>query len=198
MVDRLEIFKTELNYIKNPKIREFTEKVLLEVPEYFFRVSASSTSKYHPPFSLGDGGLTRHVQVAVRIVVDILSLEMFNKYSNDEKDIIISALILHDCAKKGIPETKYTITEHPLVMASFIENNPKFNNILDKDILKKLLDCIKTHMGEFNKDFKTKKEVLPKPNGKLQNIVHLADYLSSRKYFDSFNFGVKVERDRKY
>lgn len=48
-MDRLEIFKTELNYIKNPKIREFTEKMLLEVPEYFFHIGASSTGKYHHP-----------------------------------------------------------------------------------------------------------------------------------------------------
>ena len=52
-MDRLEIFKTELAYIKNPKIREFTEKVLIKVPEYFFTIPASSTNKYHPSFSLG-------------------------------------------------------------------------------------------------------------------------------------------------
>jgi hypothetical protein len=197
-VDRLEIFETELEYIKNPKIREFTEKTLLEVPEYIFKVAASSTGRYHPSFSLGDGGLVRHIQVAVRIAVDILSLEMFNRYSDDEKDIIISALILHDCAKKGIPESKYTIAEHPLVMASFIERNPKLNNILDNETLQKLLDCIRTHMGGFNKDFKTKKEILPKPKNRMQNIVHLADYLSSRKYFDSFNFSINIPRERKY
>ena len=197
-LDRLEIFKTELEYIKNPNIREFTEKVLLEVPEYFFNIPASSTGKHHPSFSLGQQGLIRHVQVAVRIVVDILSLEMMNKYSDDEKDIIISSLILHDCAKKGIPESKHTITEHPLIIADYIKNNSKLNSILEKEILDRLLDCIRTHMGEFNKDYKTRKEVLPKPNGKLQNIVHLADYLSSRKYFDSFNFDVEIKRDRKY
>ena len=197
-MDRLEIFKTELAYIKNPKIREFTEKVLIKVPEYFFTIPASSTNKYHPSFSLGDGGLLRHTKVAVRIAVDILSLEMMNKYTEDEKDIIISSLILHDCAKKGIPESKYSIVEHPLVMANFIERDEELKNILDKETLNKILDCIRTHMGEFNKDYLTKKEVLPKPKNKIQNIVHLADYLSSRKYFEEFNFNVKVERDRVY
>jgi len=197
-MNRLEIFKTELAYIKNPKIREFTGKVLIKVPEYFFTIPASSTNKYHPSFSLGDGGLLRHTKVAVRIAVDILSLEMMNKYTEDEKDIIISSLILHDCAKKGIPESKYSIVEHPLVMANFIERDEELKNILDKETLNKILDCIRTHMGEFNKDYLTKKEVLPKPKSKIQNIVHLADYLSSRKYFEEFNFNVKVERDRVY
>lgn len=197
-MNRLEIFKTELAYIKNPKIREFTGKVLIKVPEYFFTIPASSTNKYHPSFSLGDGGLLRHTKVAVRIAVDILSLEMMNEYTEDEKDIIISSLILHDCAKKGVPESKYSIVEHPLVMANFIERDEELKNILDKETLNKILDCIRTHMGEFNKDYLTKKEVLPKPKSKIQNIVHLADYLSSRKYFEEFNFNVKVERDRVY
>lgn len=197
-MDRLKIFETELNYIENHKIREFTEKVLLEVPEYFFSVPASSTGRYHSPICLGDGGLARHTKIAVRIAVDILSLEMFGGYSDDEKDIIISALILHDCAKKGIPESEYTITEHPLIIANFIESSPKLNNILNKETQIKLLGCIRTHMGEFNKDYKTQKEVLPKPKNKLDRIVHLADYLSSRKYFNDFNFNVEVQRNRKY
>ena len=97
-----------------------------------------------------------------------------------------------------MPESKYSIVEHPLVMANFIERDEELKNILDKETLNKILDCIRTHMGEFNKDYLTKKEVLPKPKSKIQNIVHLADYLSSRKYFEEFNFNVKVERDRVY
>lgn len=53
-------------------------------------------------------------------------------------------------------------------------------------------------MGEFNKDYRSKKEVLPKPKNKMQNIVHLADYLSSRKYFEEFNFNIEVPRERNY
>jgi len=198
LTDRLEIFKTELAYIKNPKIKEFTEKVLLEVPEYFFSIPASSTGRYHPSFSIGEGGLLRHVKAAVRIAVDILSLEMFNKYTEDEKDIIISTLILHDCAKSGIPGGKYSVTEHPLIMADFIASKEKFTSLLEKNVLDKILNCIRTHMGEFNKDYKTKREVLPKPKSKLENIVHLADYLSSRKYFDAFDFEIVVPRNRVY
>ncbi|MFA5558673.1 MAG: HD domain-containing protein [Methanofastidiosum sp.] len=197
-MDRLETFKTELAYIKNPKIKEFTEKVLLEVPDYFFNIPASSTGKYHPAFSLGEGGLSRHVKAAIRIAVDMLSLEMFNKYSEDEKDIIISSLILHDCAKNGISGGRYSITEHPLIMADFIAGKEEYCSLLEKDVLDKILGCIRTHMGEFVKDYKTKKEVLPKPQSKLENIVHLADYLSSRKYFEGFDFDVVVPRDRVY
>ena len=197
-MNRLQAFKTELDYIKNPKIKKFTEEALKKVPEYFFYVPASSTKRYHPPFSLGEGGVVRHTKVAVRIAVDILSLEMMNKYSDDDKDIIICSLILHDCAKKGIPETKHSIATHPLVMADFLQKDKELCNILDSEILECILGCIRTHMGQFNKDYKNKKEILPKPKGTLQNIVHLADYLSSRKYFSEFDFDIVIPRERIY
>ena len=76
-MDRLEIFKTELNYIKNPKIKEFTEKVLLEVPDYFFQIGASSTGKYHPSYTLGEGGLVNHTKAAVRIVIELFKISDF-------------------------------------------------------------------------------------------------------------------------
>ncbi len=193
---REKLFEVELAYIKNPAIKEFTIKVLNKLPEYFFTVPASSTGKYHPSFSVGEGGLVRHTKAAVRIATDILSLEMMQKYSEDEKDIIIASLILHDGAKCGIPGGRYSVTEHPLIMADFIEKN--FADSLEKELFDRIIGCVRTHMGEFNKDYKTKREVLPKPKGKLQNIVHLADYLSSRKYFDTFDFNVMVKRDRNY
>jgi hypothetical protein len=99
-MDRLEIFKTELDYIKDDKIRKFTEATLLKLPDYFFTMAASTSGRYHPKFSLGDGGLIRHTKVAVRLLVDIISLEMM-KYSDLEKDIMISSTTLHDGKKAG-------------------------------------------------------------------------------------------------
>lgn len=198
MNNKLELFETELDYIKNTKIRKFAEKALLMLPEYFWKMPAATSKKYHPPFSLGEGGVIRHTKVAVRIAVDILSLEMMRKYTDDDKDIIICSLILHDGTKKGIPGGPHSIVKHPLVMAEFIENTPELIEILDKEILDKIVGCIRTHMGEFNKDYRSRKEVLPKPKTGMQNIVHLADYLSSRRYFKEFDFDIKIERDRKY
>lgn len=193
-MDRLEIFKTELNYIRNPNIRNFTEKALNKLPEYFFSVPASSTGKYHSPVCLGDGGLIRHTKMAVRFAVDLLNLEMFNKYSDDEKDIIISSLILHDGLKHDIHFAKFSVANHPLVMANFLKNDIELNSILEPKVFNTIIECIETHMGEFNKDYKTKKEILPKPHSKIQNMVHLCDILSSRSYIKDFDFSVGVVR----
>jgi len=191
-VDRLEIFKTELDYIRNPDIREFTEKVLNKLPEYFFSIPASSTGRYHPSYALGDGGLIRHTQAAVRIAVELFRVDLF-KYTEDEKDMIISSLILHDGCKSGLNHSKYTVTEHPLVVAKFIKNDDELIECLDKNTLNIITGCIESHMGQWTKDFKTKKDVLPRPKTKMQNFVHWCDYLASRKCLE-FNFDVKVER----
>lgn len=193
-MDRLDIFKIELSYILNPKIKEFTEKALNSLPEYFFSIPASSTGKYHSPVCLGEGGLVRHTKMNVRFAIELLNLEMMNKYTNDEKDIIISALILHDGIKHGEDYSKYSVTNHPLIMSKNIKNNQELHTILDEEILNKIIGCIETHMGEFNKDYKTKKEILPKPHGKLQNLVHICDILGSRRYIKDFDFDVIVER----
>ena len=53
-----ELFKKELAYIKDEKIRNSLILILEELPDYWFSVPASSTGKYHPKYALGEGGRT--------------------------------------------------------------------------------------------------------------------------------------------
>jgi len=194
-MDRLEIFKTELDYIKDEKIRKFAETTLLKLPDYFFTMPASTSGRFHPKFSLGDGGLVRHTKVAVRFAVDIISLEMM-KYSDLEKDIIITSLLLHDGMKCGENGTG-TVLLHPTIMADFLKNNTELNTLIDSEVLEQIKGCISSHMGEWAYDYKDKykkNQLLPKPKGKLQNIVHLSDYLASRKYLCEFDFDIAIPR----
>ena len=47
----MEIFKNELELIKDEKLRTFTDFYLSNrVPSYFWEIGASSSGKYHPPF----------------------------------------------------------------------------------------------------------------------------------------------------
>ena len=192
-MDRLKIFEKELGYIQDESIRKFTEMAISKLPDYFFTVPASSTGKWHPKFSLGEGGLVNHVRVACTIAMDLMQLEMMT-YTDLEKDIIISSLLLHDGLKHGLEHNQYVVAEHPLLIADFVSNDSEIRSLISKDILELIIGCLRTHMGEFVFDYKTKKEILPKPKGKLQNFVHLCDYLSSRKYFAEFDFDVSVLR----
>lgn len=51
-----ELFEEELNLIKDVNLRLLTERMLLNVPEYFYAIAASSSGKYHPQYALGVGG----------------------------------------------------------------------------------------------------------------------------------------------
>ena len=190
--DKLKVFEKELDYIINPKVKEFTEKAIQSLPDYFFSVPASSTGKYHPTYALGEGGLVRHVRAVIRIAVQLYNLEMFNHFTEYEKDLMLSALFLHDGAKSGIPQSNFTVAEHPTIVADYILNNPELNTILPIEDMELLLGGIRTHMGQWNLNFQ-KQEVLPKPRTKFQNFIHLADYLGSRKMLE-MNFDVEVNR----
>ena len=159
------------------------------LPDYFFSVAASSTGKYHPPYALGEGGLVRHTKAAVAIAHELLQLEMYNDvFTPAEKDLIIAALILHDGKKHGDNGSQYTVAEHPLVVADWIAGDEVLSDMLPASTLQVLRDAIASHMGQWNTDYKTKKEILPKPQTEIQKFVHLCDYLASRKYLE-FNFG---------
>ena len=105
------------------------------------------------------------------------------KFTDTEKDLIIMALVLHDGLKKGDPEEKYTRVDHPLLISNLIMSHAKELS-LDIDDTRKMCSMIESHMGEWNYDYLTKKEVLPKPKNELERFVHMCDYLASRKCFD--------------
>lgn len=191
-INKIEIFNTELGYIKNPKYLENIKLILTMLPDYFFRIPASSTGKYHPSFALGDGGLIRHTKVAVKIGYTLLQNETTNNFSDDEKDLIIISLLLHDSFKSGIVEEKYCRVDHPLIVANFLRDNKDKFTFTDSE-LNYICDSIRTHMGEFNTDYKGN-VVLPLPVSKNQRFVHMCDFLASKKFLDiKFNDNEIVE-----
>ena len=182
--ERLAFFTDELNLIQDENIRNFTEDILSKLPNYYFDIQASSTGKYHPTLAQGEQGLIRHTISAVNIGYDLATRNDMFKSCKEYSDYVVSALILHDGCKCGRTYQKYTKTEHPLLVCDLIRENYKDT---DSELICSL---ISSHMGQWNYDYKSKKEVLPKPQNVLQSLVHLADYLASRRYLD-FNFEKK-------
>ena len=177
-----DVFKTELNYIKNSKYRKNAEVLISLLPDYFFEVPASSTGKYHPSFAQGQGGLVRHTKVAVKIAHELLNSILGQSFNQEEKDLIILALILHDGLKHGNPKEEYVRFDHPVLIAKFIQNNQKRTTFNDKEI-QFLTNIISSHMGPFNTN-KYSDVILPIPKNKYQKFVHMCDLLASRKFLD--------------
>lgn len=188
-----DMFRTEINYIKKDRYRKDAEVLVDLLPDYFFEVAASSTGKYHPTFALGDGGLVRHTKVAVRIAKELLDSVIGENFKDEEKDLMILALILHDGLKHGIPKDKYVKFEHPILIANFIKENQNKTRFTDNEI-KFLQNVISSHMGPFNtSDYSD--VVLPIPKNKYQKFVHMCDLLASRKFLDvKFNQNEIEER----
>lgn len=176
------MFRSEINYIKNERIKQNAKILVSKLPEYFYKISASSTLKYHPKYTVGEKGLYRHTKAAVRIAVELLKLEMYDTiFEDDVKDLMILALILHDGFKKGITEEKYTKVDHPLIMSNYISTVKELS--LEPNEIELLRKCIETHMGQWIYDYNNN-EILEKPRKKEQKFVHLCDYLASRKFLN--------------
>lgn len=183
-MDKIKQFEREINYIKNEKYKE-NLKILIELlPDYFFEVAASSTGKYHPGYALGNGGLLRHTKAAAIIANELLNKNntIGSAFTQNEKDLMIVALILHDGLKLGETKEKYTKFDHPILMANFIKKNKEKLSLDEKEI-EFIATNIETHMGEWTQDYNGN-EVLSKPKNKYQKFVHMCDFLASRKFLE--------------
>ena len=182
-MEKIKELQTEINYIKNKKYQD-NLKILIELlPDYFFKVPASSTGKYHPKFTLGDGGLLRHTKAVSKIAYELYNNESITGcFNQNEKDLMMVGIILHDGLKHGINYNEYVVFDHPLVMCEYIKDNKNKLTLTDNEI-EFLINVISSHMGPWTVDYKGN-EVLPKPVNKYQKFVHMCDYIASRKFLN--------------
>lgn len=193
-------FKVELATIVNSELKIFAKWSLEQLPDYFYQVAASSTGKYHPAYTQGEEGLVRHTQAAVRIANELFNNETVQNFTDDEKDIIRVALLLHDGVKHGSNGSSHTVATHPLEVVEYLED--KYYEVDERSLPREVIEvmedwvwedvsnCIKSHMGQWNTEYKSKKEILPKPTTEIEKFTHLCDYLASRKMLE-VNFNVE-------
>lgn len=184
-----EVFKEELNLIKNDNLREFISICLDNAPKYYLDVAATSSGKHHPDFAQGRGGLVRHVKAAIAMAMELIRCELpsLGTFNQNQTDIIISALLMHDLFKFGMNDEPEGSTNfmHPIYAAEFLAEqfDSYKNKALDLDVLE-IGRCIESHMGKFNTDPKGISDVeLPKPRFPMEELVHLSDFVSSRKIY---------------
>jgi len=177
-----DVFNVELSRIKNDGVKKSTEYILERIPDYFYQIPASSSGKYHPAFSLGEGGLVRHVKVAMRVLEEMFRDNCFGEYDDYTKDLIRMALMLHDGFKSGYINTGHTQSNHPVLMSDFILENKDNLEISNgaAEFVSRLVLC---HMGPWNTD-KEGNIIMPVPTTREELLVHLCDYISSRNFLN--------------
>lgn len=168
-------FEKEINFIQSEDLRMFAKYYFDKyVPQYFFEIGASSSGKFHPKFSQGEGGLVRHTKAVNLVAEELLRMSPYSFLTDEQKDFIRIACMVHDTAKYGV--TEFDKTEYALhgenasqlvakVWAEYFEIECPFL----------LTNAIASHMGQWGKT---------KMMTSLDRCVHQADYIASRNFFD--------------
>jgi len=182
-----EIFRDELDRIKNKDIHDFVIDVFETMaPDYFFVCPASTSGRYHPQISLGEGGIVRHTKLAVWWGCELMRM---GDWTQDKHDVVVAAILLHDLKKNGErllggrPTLKNCVNVHGQLLADQIKMQKFPPGAEIPPLILDILDGIAHHMGRWtDPNWKTSP-----PSRDLwretpiREVVHLADYCASRR-----------------
>jgi hypothetical protein len=187
--DKLQLFANEINDIQDEKLRRFAVNLILNAPDYFFTVPASSSGKYHPYFAREEGGLVKHTRCVVFYAE--CNAESFDFNSHD-RDLLIIAAITHDIKKQGDNNSgKHTIWEHPELAAKYVmEIQAKYPTLIAQNDAFKIAEAVLCHMGKWahHAEFVRNKKAYPMPKNMFEYALQSADYIASRTELTGFAF----------
>ena len=172
------MFTNELSLIQNDTLRTMGRRYMEErVPAYFYEIGASSSGKYHPCFSQGQGGLVRHTKAVVMFLTELLKLSSYSFMKDEYKDYAYAAAIIHDTAKYGMTDEmdKSAYSAHDKNAAQMFEDFCREN---EYQVHPFLLGAVRAHMGQWAADRDDR------PFTNIDRVVHLADYMASRNFID--------------
>lgn len=171
---KTEIFSPELERIKSEKYRTLAVYIIDNIlPETFFIIQPSSSGKYHPQCTHRKGGLIVHTK---RLLYLAGELTEACKFSDDEKDQMIIAGIVHDMEKKADSYSE----EHPVEAKNTLrQKESELIKHASRDELKTIYDLVIYHMGPFSP-----KSILKRMKEYTigECIIYFSDYLASRKF----------------
>jgi hypothetical protein len=165
----------EIKKISNSNIRDFLNEAVSDFPDYFW-ISAASIEKYHYPDERNKGGLVLHVRRLCKLIESFVVMQELNMW---ERDVLLSAAILHDSFSRGVPPaTKgYSDPFHPLYPSErFPYNGYADRFVKDKKIYDELMECVVSHSGRYSV------HPILYSKKKLAMLFHMADYIASRDY----------------
>lgn len=176
-MNKSKYFENEIELIQSEDYRMFIKYYLDNyVPKYFWEIGASSSGKFHPQFAQGEGGLVRHTKAVVLFAQELLKMSSYAYMSEEYKDYVIMACIVHDTCKYGIEEFDKDFYKDHAVNASVNVNGAWFD-YFGENASEFFLSAIKCHMGQWG-------EKDDRPFTNIDRCVHMADYMASRNFID--------------
>ena len=176
-MEKSKYFEREINLIQREDYRMFIKNYLNDyVPNYFWEIGASSSGKYHPQFSQGEGGLVRHTKAVVMFAEELLRMSSYMYMSDEHKDYVIMACIVHDTCKYGMRD--YDKEQYKNHARNAVERIwMAWNEYFDGSPSEFFLSAIRCHMGQWS-------EREDRPFTNIDRCVHMADYMASRNFID--------------
>ena len=176
-MEKAKYFEREINLIQSEDYRMFVRHYLDSYcPSYFWEIGASSSGKYHPQFSQGKGGLVRHTKAVVMFAEELLRMSSYMYMSEEHKDYVIMACILHDTCKYGTKDfNKEYYKDHARNAVSLV--NEAWVRYFETAPSEFFLSAIRCHMGQWS-------EREDRPFTNIDRCVHMADYMASRNFID--------------
>lgn len=174
--EKVEHFAPELERIYDNKIREFTKLCLTLAPDYIFKDCPSSSSgKYHPIDELSPDGTIIHVRK-----VFTMAYEMVKAMDCEEnRDLVLSATIVHDLRKQGRKHSGHTVKNHAALAADLVDEVQEATQLLTNDQHRIIRNCVGFHYGPWSED-PWKKSMDDYTREEL--VVYLSDFTVSKRF----------------
>lgn len=173
-------FEREIQMISSIDLQDFVRFFFDEkVGAWFWKSGASSSGKFHPEFTHGEGGLVRHTRAVAMVCEELLRLSTYAYMKDEYKDYARIACLLHDTRKygKGDEENKDCYKIHGRLAADAVA--AAWLEFFDQgEAPELLLMAVRSHMGQWTEDKNNR------PFTNIDRLVHMADYIASRPFWD--------------
>lgn len=177
----------EIDMIKDENIKSFVRSILIRCDD-FWKIPSSFSGKYHPADEHGEGGNVLHTKRVVRaakVLGDSYSL------SDEDRDIVYAACILHDVTKgvkNGAEDCCRYDPMHPYTVGILVQKmqehdkkyateNQSSTLFLSEDTVQSILRLVRCHLGPWSPIPETA------PITYLDMIVHMADNVASKLHY---------------
>lgn len=160
-----------------------------KVGVWFWKSGASASGKFHPSFAQGDGGLVRHTRAVSLACEELLRMSTYAYMKDEYKDFARMACLLHDTCKygSGDEEDSSAYAEHGKLAADAVAQ--AWFEYFGSPCSAFLYHAILSHMGQWTPE----REDRPVTN--IDRLVHLADYIASRSFFDIPSISAEYKED---
>lgn len=175
---QIDFVTEEIQLIEDPDIRMLVKGILQCAPRYFWKIPASATGKYHPPDENQPGGQIIHTKRAVYLADQLCRMDDIRGLDRDK---VLAAMIVHNIFVRGLgdePDEK-TDPDHPLHVRK------ETQHLRDSPYYSEIMTLLEGHMGRWGPC----QEV--RPITRLARLVHIADYVSSRREVFIYTPGIK-------